>query len=124
MTKIRLILLLCFFMQITVNAQVKIGDNPTQINGASLLELESGNKGFVFPRVALTALNSFAPLLVAPLPGTVVFNTTAGVGNGAGLYHWSGSAWVAVGAGAACTAWSLTGNDNSTVSDSSFLGTK
>ena len=48
-------------LQFTVNAQMKIGDNPTTINSASLLELETTNKGFVFPRVALT--NASSPLL-------------------------------------------------------------
>src|SRR6478752_5082253 len=97
MTKIRLILLLFFLMQVTVNAQVKIGDNPTQINGASLLELASTNKGFALPQVALTALNSSLPLPAGLLPGTMVFNTAAAVGGGIGVYFWNGSAWVATG---------------------------
>ncbi|MEY3451514.1 MAG: hypothetical protein RL711_1340, partial [Bacteroidota bacterium] len=33
------------------NAQVKIGDNPTSMNGASLLELESTTQGFLPPRM-------------------------------------------------------------------------
>ena len=35
----------------TVNAQVKIGDNPTTINKASILELEHNSKGLLFPSV-------------------------------------------------------------------------
>jgi hypothetical protein len=33
------------------NAQVKIGDNPTNINAASVLELESVTQGFLLPRM-------------------------------------------------------------------------
>ena len=42
-----LVMHLCMF------AQVKIGNNPTSVNSASLLELETTNQGFVLPRVAM-----------------------------------------------------------------------
>src|SRR6478735_175274 len=124
MAKIKLILLLCFFAQITVNAQVKIGDNPTQINGASLLELESGNKGFVLPRVSLTDVSSSAPLAARALTGTVVFNTNASAlgGNGVGLYVWSGAVWTSVISTAGLPAWNLTGNTGTSYT-SNFIGT-
>jgi hypothetical protein len=124
MTKIKLILLLVFFVQLTVSAQVKIGDNPNTINGGSLLELETTNKGFVFPRVALTGLSSPSPLPTGILTGTVVFNTASAVGTGVGLYFWSGTAWVAIGSGTLGNGWLTGGNDNTTVSTSSFLGSK
>jgi hypothetical protein len=123
MTKIKLLLLLSFFVQLTVNAQVKIGDNPNTINGGSLLELETTNKGFVFPRVALTALSSPSPLPAGILTGTVVFNTASAVGTGVGLYFWSGTAWVAIGSGTLGNGWLTGGNDNTTVNTNSFLGT-
>jgi hypothetical protein len=123
MTRIKLILLLCVFVRITVSAQVKIGDNPNTINGASLLELETTNKGFVPPRVALTALNSPNPLPAGLITGTVIFNTATGVGTGVGLYFWNGTAWVAVGSGTLGSGWLTAGNDNTTVTTNSFLGT-
>ena len=109
--------------QAVVKAQMKIGDNPTTINSASLLELEAINKGLVFPRVALTGLSSSSPLPAELLTGTVVFNTAAGVGSGVGLYYWNGSAWVGIGSGGStpAPAWYITGNAGTLSSD--FIGT-
>lgn len=88
------------------NAQgMKVGDNPGSINPNSVLELQSTNKGFVAPRVALTATNSSAPLSATPalLAGTIVYNTaTTGSGSTAvtpGYYFWDGSGWQRVLAG-------------------------
>lgn len=47
-----LLLLLAYI----ANAQVKIGLNPTQISKASILELESTNKGLLLPRIQDTLL--------------------------------------------------------------------
>ncbi|MGE6220979.1 beta strand repeat-containing protein [Nubsella zeaxanthinifaciens] len=91
-------------------AQVKIGDNPTAINKASILELESGSKGLLFPRVSLTNTTTWG-LAAGSTPdaGMVVYNTktvTAGFTgstaypttqpDGTGLYYWDGNGWVAV----------------------------
>lgn len=59
-------------------AQVKIGDRPTLIDANSLLELESGNQGLLYPRVALTSTTSYAPL-VAVNPITLVVEKQAGM---------------------------------------------
>jgi hypothetical protein len=95
--KIRLYLLVCFIsFHVVVHAQMKIGNNSTTINSASLLELETTNKGLVFPRVSLTDVASYSPLPAGLLTGTVVYNTNASVtnGSGIGIYFWSGSVWV------------------------------
>jgi len=107
-----------------VKAQVKIGDNPTNINSASLLELETTNKGLVFPRVSLTNVASSAPLPAGLLTGTVVYNTNAAIinGNGIGLYVWTGSAWISLISNINSTAWSLTGNTGTSYA-SNFIGT-
>lgn len=127
----KLFFLTCLVIHITTHAQVKIGDNPTSINGGSLLELESNQtspngKGFVPPRVSLTALNSTSPLPSSPalITGTLVFNTNAAVGTGIGLYWWNATTllWVPAGTGAVSTAWSLTGNTAINPS-TNFLGT-
>lgn len=94
------ILLLCLCIRLITYSQMKIGDNVSSINSASLLELETTNKGFVLPRVSLTSVASTSPLPAGLLNGTVVFNTNSSVtgGNGTGLYVWntSSSAWIPV----------------------------
>ncbi|WP_316807046.1 hypothetical protein [Pedobacter agri] len=60
-------------------AQVKIGENPTEINKASILELESNNKGLLFPRVNLqnTTTWSLASGSVATA-GMILISLTSG----------------------------------------------
>lgn len=80
------------------NAQVKIGENPTSINPSSILEIESANKGFLMPRIALTATNSASPL-ASHVAGMVIYNTaTAGTAPNTvvpGIYYNDGTRWIA-----------------------------
>jgi hypothetical protein len=82
---------------VATQAQVKVGDNPTTINANSMLEVESTNKGFLFPRVALTATNAAAPLS-AMVAGMTVYNTaTTGTAPNnvvPGIYTSNGTVWV------------------------------
>ncbi|WAC42520.1 hypothetical protein [Pedobacter sp. SL55] len=92
----------------TVNAQVKIGDNPTTINKAAILELEHNSKGLLFPRVNLTNTTTWGLAAGSvPMAGMVVYNiktTAAGftgtatypalLPDGTGLYYWDGTGWV------------------------------
>ncbi len=68
----------------------------TSPNSDALLELNAPNKGFLPPRVALSAANLASPLS-APAAGMLVYNTaTGGTGQNAvvpGYYYWDGSRW-------------------------------
>lgn len=75
-----------------VTAQVKIGDNPNTINANSMLELESTNKGFLPPRVALNSLTSTAPMTATVAEGTLVYSFGGTLPNG--YYYWNSSRWV------------------------------
>jgi len=63
---------LLFFLSCTLSvfSQVKVGDNPSQININSLLELESSDKVFVLSRMSSDQMNA-----IAPLNGALVYNT-------------------------------------------------
>ena len=90
-------------------AQVKIGTNPTSINQGSILELESANKGLLFPRVSLPNTTTWGLAAGStPVAGMVVYNTKtiasgfsgttaypAILPDGTGLYYWDGTGWVA-----------------------------
>ena len=73
------------------NAQVKIGNNPNTIDANSLLELESTNKGFLPPRVALNSASSVSPLTGTVPAGMLVFSTGGTLADG--YYYWNGTAW-------------------------------
>ena len=108
-----------------VHAQVKIGDNSTAINSASLLELETTNKGFVLPRVSLTDTASSSPLASGLLTGTIVYNTNSSTtgGSGTGVYYWDGSKWnFLANTTTTLNYWALTGNNGLSAS-TNFIGT-
>lgn len=78
----------------SASAQIKIGANPTALNGGSLLELESSTKGLKFPEVALTSTTLWAPLTGTKVMGMTVYNTATGVDVTPGLYTNNGTSWV------------------------------
>jgi hypothetical protein len=96
------------------NAQLKVGDNPTNIQKSSILELESTRQGLLLPRLTDTAaINS-----LTPPDGMIIFLTTD-----KSLRIRSNGAWKKLASMADATAnWSLTGNSG-TDSASSFIGT-
>src|SRR5688500_13435300 len=89
--KHHLIIALASLLTVCANAQVKIGDNPNTINANSLLELESTNKGFLPPRVALNSTVSVAPLTGAVTAGMMVYSTGGTLADG--YYYWNGTSW-------------------------------
>jgi len=76
-------------------AQIKVGNNPTSINSNAMLEIETTNKGFLLPRVALTATSNVAPL-TAHVAGMVIYNTADTTDVIAGFYYNDGSKWVPI----------------------------
>jgi hypothetical protein len=56
----------------TLQAQIKLGDNPGTIDANSLLELESTTKGLLFPRLTDAAMTG----MTTPPTGMVIFNST------------------------------------------------
>ncbi|MBP1676658.1 MAG: hypothetical protein H6Q20_1217 [Bacteroidetes bacterium] len=102
MYNLRKLLLLtgfCFILSV-LQAQVKVGDNPTSKNADAMLEIESTNKGLLLPRVALTATTSAAPLSTH-VAGMAVYNTATAGDVTPGYYYNDGTKWVKMGSGIA-----------------------
>jgi hypothetical protein len=131
----KILYLLCMLFSFAANAQVKIGDNPTTINGSSLLELESSssNKGLLLPRISLTNTTTWGLVTNTPVNGMIVYNTSTSITSsnisypiipgGAGVYYWDGTGWVASNPSSANgNFWNLSGNAG-TNSATNFLGT-
>ncbi|HBX52099.1 MAG: hypothetical protein A2275_04715 [Bacteroidetes bacterium RIFOXYA12_FULL_35_11] len=91
--KTRTIIGICLFVSasFTLNAQVKIGDNPGTIDPNSLLEMESTNKGFLPPRVAINSVSSASPLTAPVSAGMLVYSSGGIVPDG--FYYWDGTKW-------------------------------
>lgn len=90
-----------------VNAQVKIGDNPTTLTPSALLELETSNRGILFPRVELNATTQAAMGATSTrqaVKGMVVYNLNPTIPGsatypafGEGVYFFDGTGWVYTG---------------------------
>jgi hypothetical protein len=108
----------------TVAQNVAINSTGTVADASSMLDISSSNLGLLIPRVALTAINSAAPVS-SPATSLLVYNTaTAGAAPNnviPGYYYWDGSNWnrVATGNGAG---WLTTGNAGTSAA-TNFIGT-
>lgn len=79
------------------NATAQQGFGTNQPSKASVIEMKSGNKGLLIPRVALTDLNNFGPIVgnagitPAETNSLMVYNTTTDTtaNLSAGYYYWT-----------------------------------
>lgn len=92
MKSFTLVLSLIGIVVSSLTAQVKIGDNPNTINPNSLLELESGTKGFLPPRMALNSLSSVAPMTGTVPAGMMIYSSGGTLPDG--YYMWNGTGWI------------------------------
>ena len=83
MTIKNLLFALLVASSVMATAQVKIGENPNNINAASILELESSNKAFVLTRLTTAQMQG-----ITPLRGALVYNIEAQC-----VYLYDGSQW-------------------------------
>jgi hypothetical protein len=82
----------------SLHAQVGINNTAANPDPSAILDLKSGNagvnKGFLPQSVALTNVNSAAPV-TSPATGLIVYSSTAPSGGyGPGYYYWNGTAWA------------------------------
>ena len=65
-------------------AQIKIGDNPQNIDINSLFELESSDKAMVLSRISTAQMQA-----ITPLPGAIIYNIEEEC-----VFYYNGSNWV------------------------------
>ncbi|NDV15395.1 hypothetical protein GO009_05090 [Muricauda sp. TY007] len=68
----------------SLSAQVKIGDNPQNLDPSSILELQSTSRVLVITRVTDAQMNN-----ISPLQGAVVYNTDQEC-----LHYYNGTEWI------------------------------
>lgn len=106
---------------VTLKAQLKVGNNPTNIQRSAVLELESDRQGLLLPRLTDTAaINAITP---APPDGMIIYFAVNATDPNKGLYvrkngHWERMADAA----AASSNWGLTGNA-ATNPTNNYIGT-
>lgn len=95
------IFFILFILFVANIAKAQTGIGTTTPDASAKLEISSPNKGFLPPRVSLTATNSASPI-TSPANGLMVFNTvTAGTSPNQvvpGYYYWdaTGLQWVSL----------------------------
>ena len=114
-------------IRVEADGDVGIGTTP---NASAKLDVSATDRGFLIPRVALTAKNAAGPI-TAPVTSLLVYNIAiAGVSPNnviPGYYYWDGAAWVAF-TGSNSNDWSIAGNTgtnggNITTAGTNFIGT-
>jgi hypothetical protein len=97
--------LLLFFGLFVLQLHGQTGIGTTSPNASAKFEIASTDKGFLPPRVDLTATNAFSPIVgtAANAAGLLVYNTASA---GAtpnnvvpGYYYWNGTAWIQISGG-------------------------
>jgi len=97
--------LIYFFLLITTGAFAQTGIGTTTPNASAKLDVSATDRGFLPPRVALTAANTFAPITgtSSAAAGLLVYNTsTAGTAPNnvvPGYYYWNGTSWIQLSGG-------------------------
>jgi hypothetical protein len=74
-----------------------VGINATGAAPANcaMLDIAATDKGLLVPRVALTAVGTYAPLTGTSVNGLLVYSTSSPTGgNGTGYYYWTGAQWA------------------------------
>lgn len=95
-----ILILFTYFFSASVFSQTGIGTNTP--NASAKLEVAATDKGFLPPRVVLTAANVFAPITgtAASAVGLLIYNSsTAGTAPNnviPGYYYWNGASWIQI----------------------------
>ena len=116
---------LCFLFFLNL-AHGQTGIGTTTPNASAKLDVNSTDKGFLPPRVALTANNVFSPIVgtSSQATGLLIYNTaTAGTAPNnvvPGYYYWNGTMWIQISGGliidnSKSAAFTLAASDNNKV---------
>lgn len=115
-----------FLFLITSKLFAQTGIGTTTPNASAKLDVSSTDKGFLPPRIALTAANVFSPVVgtSSAATGLLIYNTaTTGTAPNnvvPGYYYWNGTYWVQISGGividnSKTTSFSLSASDNNKI---------
>jgi hypothetical protein len=96
---------LVVFIGSFLNSTAQTGIGTTTPNASAKLDISATDRGFLPPRVALTATNAFSPITgtSSAAAGLLIYNTatagTAPTNVVPGYYYWNGTAWIQIAPG-------------------------
>ncbi|CAD7796803.1 hypothetical protein CHRY9390_00061 [Chryseobacterium aquaeductus] len=73
-----------------------IGIGTSAPHSSAILDLVSGNKGIMIPKISLNQNNvsDYSFMIAQPTESLLIYNTNASFPGGTGLYYWDGTKWV------------------------------
>lgn len=111
----RILLFLCLSIPLSMISQV--GINTTTPQAGSMLDITSGDKGILIPRVDIADLSSIAPITGGSPESLLVYNINNTTGRG--FHYWDGSVWIPI----VTTDWKPSGNIGTNPA-TDFIGTR
>ena len=82
-----------FLLNGTVRAQVSIHDGSGTVpDNSAMLDVQGDDTGVLIPRVNLSSLSTFSPVVGTAVESLLIYNTNTALGKG--YYYWSGFTWV------------------------------
>lgn len=94
------ILYLGIFLGAITHFHSQVGINTATPDPSAILDIKSGDKGVLFPQLALQSAYLYKPLSAAPPDNTIVFNTatveTSGDKLSPGYYVWRNGRWISL----------------------------
>jgi len=112
------IILILVFQQ--CYAQLGVNEDNSSPDASSMIDIKSGNKGILIPRVALTGIAD-ATTISSPATSLLIYNTATVSDVTPGFYFWTGSTWSRLMNGT-LSGWGLSGNTGTT-NGTDFIGT-
>ena len=110
-TAMKPLVILMFLLLLSggLRAQVGISADGSDPDNSAMLDVKSTNKGFLPPRVTLTATSDAATIL-SPAAGLLVYNTATTGDVSPGYYYFDGTAWVRIGTAGQASQWTSGGS--------------
>ena len=106
--------LICLCIPLSMMSQV--GINTTTPQAGSMLDITSGTKGILIPRVNISDLSTIAPITGGAPESLLVYNTNTTTGKG--FHYWDGTVWIPI----LSDDWKSSGNPG-TNPTTNFIGT-
>ncbi|MFP4470790.1 MAG: hypothetical protein ACLFPE_08905 [Bacteroidales bacterium] len=88
----KLTIIVCLILLYGHRSDAQVGIQTDNPDPSAALEIVSGDKGLLIPRITLTGDLSSPDPVAAPATGLLIYNT--GANQETGFYYWSGAGWV------------------------------
>lgn len=109
-----LIIITSVLISVSNSIQAQVGIGTPDPEPSAMLDITSGNKGLLIPRLALASLNDTSTI-PSPANGLLIWNNGLGGVSAAGFYYWNNAKWNQMATvstvAPSSVGWSISGNN-------------